>query len=288
MPSPFERAPQPIDPVESAKQAVMTAEQYAGIEHDIPYVYDVEANNKKVTYFGVGHSWDPKDPVWEKLKIQFVGAKPNIVLVEGFDNLSSRKKEVIDSAEKYSEDVVIGKMGESGLALKLAIEKGIDFDSPEPAFKEEIKYIEEQGLSREAIFGYYIFRMIPQWQQHQEKEDFRNYIEREIDSIQHATQWDDFDYSYENINRIAQQFWGEGINLDDPDYYSRKVNPIPWEEKKTSQTEVNLAARFSSRFRDQYMIGKIAEYLEHYDRIFIVYGASHAVMQESAIKELMK
>lgn len=288
MPNPFERAPQPIDPVESAKEAVMTVEEYAGMEHERPYVYEVEGSGKKVTYFAPGHSWDPENPVWAQLKQKFAEANPDMVLVEGFEDLPARRQQVIESAAKYSEEEVIGKMAESGLALKLAAERSIDFDSPEPSFRDEIQHLEAQGLSREAIFGYYIFRMVPQWQQHQKKDDFREYIQREVENIKRVTQWDGFDYSYENAERIAQQFWGEGINLDDLEYYADKVDPIPWEKKKEQQTEVNLAARASSRFRDQYVVGKLAEHLKTHDRVFIVYSASHAVMQELAIRKLLE
>lgn len=288
MTNPFERSPQPADPTESAKEAVMTAEEYSQIEHDRPYVFEVEGDGKKVTYFAPGHSWDPENPVWADLKQKFEETNPDIVLVEGFNDLPSRRQQVIEAASKYSEAEVIGKMAESGLALKLAVEKGIDFDSPEPSFKDEIKALGQEGLSREVIFGYYIFRMVPQWQQHQDKDDFREYVQREIDSIKQNTDWEGFDYSYENAERVAQQLWGEGIDLDDPEYYADKVDPIPWEEKKNQQTEVNLAARASSRFRDQYIIGRLAEYLKTHDRVFIVYGASHAVMQEPAIRKLLK
>jgi len=283
----FERAPQPESPVKEAQQAVMTAEEYAQTEHGRPYVYEAEAGDKKVTYFAPGHSWDPSNPVWSQLKQKFEEANPDIVLVEGFDNLEERRQQVIEAASKYGEEEVIGRMAESGLALKLAAERGIDFSSPEPKFSDEIAHLEQQGLSRNAIFAYYIFRMVPQWQQHQTKDDFREYIQREIENIRRATQWDGFDYTYENAERIAQQFWGESINLDEPEYYA-DVDPIPWEEKKDQQTEVNLVARASSRFRDQYVIGQIAEHLKTHDRLFIVYGASHAVMQEPAIKKLME
>lgn len=281
-------APQPINPVEQAKRVIMSAEQYAEIEHERPYVFEAEAAGKTATYFGPGHSWDPNNPVWTRFKEKLTEANPDMVLVEGFGSLKNRRQQVVEASGKYSEAEVIGKSGESGLVLKLAAEQGIDFDSPEPELRDEISYLEQQGFSRESIFAYYFFRMIPQWHQHMEKESFREYIQREIDTIKQAAQWPDFDFSYANAEWIAEQFWGEEIDLDDPEYYKDKVDPIPWKEKKDQQTEVNLVARASNLFRDEYMIEKLAEYLKTHDRIFIVLGASHAVMLEPAMRELLK
>jgi len=285
----FEKAPSPIDPVESAKDAVMTAEQYAEIEHDRPYIFEVEGGDKKITFFGAGHSWDPDNPMFEQLREKFAETKPDLVLVEGFNGLAARKQQAIEAAKKDTEEKLIGDHGESGLGIKLAVENGIDFDSPEPELKDEYDFILEQGLSKDAVFAQQFFMMIPQWQQYADKGNFKEFADRVIEKIKRETQWEGFDYSYEHAEKLAHQFWGEGINTDDRKYYKEKTDPIPWPEKKPDEiTDVNLVSRYSSLFRDRYIVGKIAEYLKTHDRIFIVYGASHAVMQEPALKKLMQ
>lgn len=274
--------------VEVAQEAVMTAEQYAEIEHDIPYIFEVESGDKKITYFGAGHSWDPDDPMWIQLKGMVTGAQPNMVIVEGFENLANRKEEATEEAKKYNEEEIIGRHGESGVVLKWATELGIDFDSPEPSDREQFKFLEQQGLSKDSIFAQQFFMMIPQWQQYTDKPDFKEFAQKQIDRFEHNTNWSDFEYSYEHLEQIAEKIWGEGINLADPGYYHDRTDPIPWADKKKDQTEVNRVSEASNRFRDQYMISRIAEYLQTHDRIFIVYGASHAVMQEPALRKLLQ
>lgn len=119
----FERQPQPQDSVELAKQSIMSAEEYAVIEHEQPYIYEVESGNKKITYFGSPHSYSPTDPIWRKLKQKFKDLDPDLVLVEGNPKLQEYKQHYIDAAVEHDEDEFIKKMGEGGLAVKLAADK---------------------------------------------------------------------------------------------------------------------------------------------------------------------
>ncbi len=44
----------------------------------------------------------------------------------------------------------------------------------------------------------------------------------------------------------------------------------------------------SSLFRDRNIVIEIAKTLETHNRIFVVYGASHAVMEEPALRKLFE
>lgn len=65
------------------------------------------------------------------------------------------------------------------------------------------------------------------------------------------------------------------------------VDPIPWEHNKNNQTVINQIARATSQYRDRFMVSEIAKALQTHKKIFVVFGASHAVMQEPALKELL-
>jgi len=283
----FEGQPQREEPVETAKRAIMPAEEYAELEHERPYVYEVEAGDKKVTYFAPGHSWDPDNPAWEDLKNKFKNANPDSVLVEGIPSLSEKKQHYIEALKTHSEEEIISKMGEPGLSIKLAVENNVDFDCPEPSWSEEIKHLERQGFSREEIFGYYVFRQSVQWQKSESKEDFKDYLQQYTDGLKQNTDWDDFDYSYKHAEELSRKWWSREL-ADDKRFYSDKVDPIPWEGSEIERSRTNLVATASTRFRDERAIEMVDEKLKGHDRIFIVYGASHAVMQEPAIRRLLE
>ena len=272
------------DPIES----VMSAEEYAEMKPEIPYVYEVSGDGAELLYFGARHSRSPEDGMFDDIEERFERFDADIVLVEGMGNLKERKEERAQRLRDHSREEVIDDMGESGFALKLAAEKDIDFISPEPEFSDEIKALEEQGFSKDEIFAYYFYRILPQWHRQQDKPDIKEYLEPHIKGMAKDAGWEDYDFSFEHAVKIGEKIWGESLQLEDKDYYHDRIDPIPWEDAKESQGVVNLVSRASSRFRDQYMVGKIAEVLKTHKRPFIVFGGSHAVMQEPAIRKLMK
>jgi hypothetical protein len=48
---------------------------------------------------------------------------------------------------------------------------------------------------------------------------------------------------------------------------------------------LNRIGSASSLFRDRKIVSDILEAFKTHDRIFVIYGASHAVMQEPALKK---
>ena len=272
------------DPIEF----VMTAEAYAKIEHESPYVFEVSGENTNLMYFGAGHSFSPEDAMFADIKQRFKDFDADIVLVEGMNDLKDTKVELAQWLREHSEEEAILEAGEPGFALKLAVDKNIDVMSPEPRFSDELESLEEQGFSRDEIFAYYFYRMIPQWHRQEDKSDVREYLASTVKALKQSTGWEDYDFSFDHAIEIGKKLWGEDMSLEDENFFDDRVDPIPWEEKRDSQDAVNLVARASSRYRDQYMVQQIGEVLKAHKRPFVVFGGSHAVMQEPAIRKLME
>ena len=152
-----------------AEDLIMTSQGYATCpalevlrENNGVYRFKLEGADKTLFYFGAPHSNDPKNPLFEKIKEDFIAIQPDMVLVEGCENLTNtleRKKQTITHAGRENDiENIIRTHGEPLFTLKLAVDAGIDFESPEPDFKEELASLQTQGFEPESIFAYYVDR----------------------------------------------------------------------------------------------------------------------------------
>lgn len=268
--------------IESIKDIILSDEAYtrhpfAKSEGERSYKFEIINGKKHLYYFGSAHTNKIGDPLFTEIKAAFDGTKPQLVLVEGVESINSNKEETMAKGKKMSlEDSI--KYGESGYALKLAIDAGIDFESPEPSFNIEIQMLLDSGYSKKDIFNFYMYRSVYQYQ--------RENQERSVEGLGRFLKFHSEKFNGWSENEIGS-FVNElysGIELNSQKY-EKSTDPIPWKGQK--QLVTNEIARASSNFRDKYIIGKMAEALKRYDKIFVVYGASHAVKQEPAIRALL-
>lgn len=246
------------------------------------YVYTLKTGKKSLTYFGSTHTNDPKDIMFRDLQGEFVQAKPDIVYVEGHTYINHNKEKVV--REEKTKSIEETKMdGEGHFTLKLAVDAGIAFESPEPPADEEIAYILSKGFSKKDIFSYYVYRMIDQYLRTQENptlEKCKEYIVPTINRFQKDSGWNGKD-----IHSFAQEIIGS-LKLDDPKFYRKLVDPIPWDNR--AQHATNEISSLSSCFRDMYIFRRIKEGLKKHNSLFVVYGSAHAVKHEPALRALFE
>lgn len=285
---PLEHMPKSEQPT-AVLNKIMTAEEYGQMEHETPYLYRLRPENgdMELFYFGVGHSSNPDDPMFSSIESEFERMKPDLILVEGIGNLPEKRAAYEQSEHKLSRDEIIRNYGESGFALNLAIQAGIACESPEPKDSEMYQALLEQGFSRENIFAQQVLLILPQYHRQIERGGFREYARPHIDNFKKSTDWNDFDYSYENAIRICEGVLGKKINVETESQPIEYVDPIPWNDRKDTQTIFNEISRATTIFRDRFMVARVAELVRTYKKIFVVFGGSHAVMQEPALRELM-
>jgi hypothetical protein len=185
-------------------------------------------------------------------------------------------------------DELIDQMGESGFTLKLGLEKGADWRSPEPADEDLYNYLLSRGFSKEEVFAWDFFHILPQYNRQMNRGGFKEYVERFTERFKQTTKWEGFDYSYEHALRLGEQILGKPIDVENTPEATDLIDPIPWEEKKDGQTVLNRVGEAASLFRDRNIVSEIADALKTHKRIFIVYGASHAAMQEPALQKLVE
>ncbi len=273
--------------IENLKDLILTNEEYrnhpfANTEDERSYVFEINSGEKKIFYYGSSHTNESNDLIFKEIKKEFDRINPDIVYIEGWQSINNKKDAVREFVKKESLDETKLE-GENHFTLKLGIDAGKDFESPEPDFSKEIVYLLEKGFSKKDIFFFYIYRDIDQYQrQHKERklEECKKYIESEFKIFRRDSGWDGAELDLLEKEIVAE------LDVHNVDKYHLQVDPIPWEGQP--QTVLNEVSRNSSHFRDEYIFERITEGLKKYNTIFVVYGSAHAVKQESALRALFE
>lgn len=269
--------------MEVVLDSIMTIEEYSKIEHVRPYIFELKAGEKELYYFGSPHISDPSNPLFAEIEAAFNRANPDIVFVEGM-HIRGDKTKFNESVKSATREEAIDSMGESGLTLKLGVEKGIDWESPEPTDEDLYNHLRSEGFSQDEIFAWDVFNILPQYNRQMKREGFERYISGFIDRFKRTTNWESFDYSYERAIKLGEQIFGEEVDVENDLNAPNRVDPIPWDEKKETQTVLNRISEASMIMRDKKIVEDILEGFKAHKRVFVVYGASHAVIQEPALK----
>jgi hypothetical protein len=283
----FEQPEKRNEELEPVLDSIMTAEEYSQIEHETPYIFELKAGDKELHYFGSRHSRNPEDTLFLEIEQAFNESNPDVVFVEGISARGDVEK-FNEKVKEASREEIIDHMGEPGFTLKLAVEKGVEWQSPEPSDKDLYNYLQEQGFSKEEIFAWDVFHILPQYNRQMDKQSFNEYVSRFIESFKRNTNWEGFDYSYEHAMQLGEQILGRKIDVENEPNATDYIDPIPWEEKRDNQTVLNRIGEASSLFRDRKIVSDLAEALKTHKKVFVVYGASHAAMQEPALKKLFE
>ncbi len=254
----------------------MNYDEHNSRRHTAPYSYIYTHNGQYIYYMGVSHSADPKNPMYDIIRafwqdfLSHTEKDKAIAFIEGGDWPMSE-----------SEEQAILKGGDSQFTKYIATRDGVETISPEPPEDEKFRYF-LQHFTKDEIVYYEFARMAHQWNKLLEKPDFDEYTEGVFHSIKRSTQWTDFDFSVTHMVEIEKQLFGREFDKNDRGFYNHIINPtIP------ANSRINELSRFEdSGYRDRYILSQIEKYWHEGKNMFIVYGYTHAIMQEPAIRNL--
>lgn len=253
---------------------LMTYEEYSRNGHPLPYVYEIEDGAQKLTYFGAEHSFDPEDEqvarvkgAWEEF-LRKVDRQNAVVFVEG----GAR-----DSNEE-SEAIAIHEDGETGLSTYLANQEHVPVFSPEPNTKEVVDQLKLHFKADEILY-YFFARGVAQWHRLAPQPEFDTYLQGLFSDEAVALGYDP-DILGE-LSQTHERLFGKKLDIQDVDHFDQAEDPI------TITSVSNEVARATSILRDKHIMGEVENKWKEGKSIFIVYGASHAVMQEPALRSML-
>ena len=255
---------------------LMSFDDYNKVEHPTPYQYTIEKGNQVLYYFGAHHTNDPKHKqyemireFWEKFLDKTQG-KNSIVFVEGGER------------QVYSSELeAIANGGEPNFITYLASKENIPTFSPEPPERMRFEELNKK-FTKEEIAYYGFARMSLQWNRYLDKKpDFKEYLTNSLNCDKENSGWVDFDFSIERMIELQKKMFNREFKEDDKQFYYDVINPT------TTFSRINELSRFEdSGFRDLYILRQIEKYWNEGKNLFIVYGCSHAVMHEPAVRML--
>jgi hypothetical protein len=164
--------------------------------------------------------------------------------------------------------------------------------SPEPTFKDEVSGLVASGFSRDSIFAYYAFRGIVQYNRlilsNLSLPPVDKYIRPYIKELRRVSGWNDFDFSFDNVIRVGDMFWGN--NGDPRKPYSEgllkeREDPVKWPDRQLPWTEVNEVSQMSTIIRDRSIVSGVISWLEKGKRVLEIFGSTHVIMQEPAYRK---
>lgn len=249
------------------------------------YTTRYQACGKHITFVAVAHSNDPKSETYDEVVAAFKGFHPEIVIAEGFPTqMGTSPREMIEYATQAK-----GTLGdfEALLTVRQAAGSNIAFIGGEPSDNFIVKEVMKHGVDTQNLFGYYILRQIDQWVQSGEINSFND---PKMDSL---------------IDAYAQRFIEDTgvteITLDKIDSlyefaaWYRNTNKVPfsdsyrpedvWPTSPDTARETNRLSDIVANARDRHLQTVMSDALSNYDRLLIVYGASHQLIHAEALEK---
>lgn len=241
---------------------IMSFEEYAGVQHDTPYVLHMTEGDLELIYYGARHSFDPADPMFDDMESRFAAMRPTIAFNEGGNppSLSDR-------------DAAIRNHGDPGFLRYLAKKYGVEarnLDLPD----EEASRILTSTYTKPQVLLFYVVRQLGTYNNLPERPDIDAYLDDCIRNFGISLKMPEA--SLEIVEAEFDRTFGgpfvpETIGRD----YSDPVR---------TEHLMQRISRDSSIARDEHMVNQLLEALHRDRRVFAIMGASHVVMQEPALR----
>lgn len=235
-----------------------------------PYIIEVSRDKQCLYYYGIyQHTYSADHPMMEDIEQSFLNwlnktQAPRIVLEEGGKRTPPVQKEEAQAN------------GEAVFTAWLAEQQNIEHGSPEPSEALQRQLLLEQGFTRDQIQYYFFALSVNQYWDMKTDQPFTDYINTYLESDRSTSGWLDYDFSLEHMYAIHKQIWGSDFGIDPEFGIIEADSPI---------REIVDAA---GKLRDQHIVQVISGYWAKGYSVFVVYGGSHAVIQEPAIKSLLQ
>lgn len=246
--------------------SIMTFDEYAKVSHGYPYIVELQIGKGALIYFGVRHTYDPKDAQIAQIEKLWKEFRPTAAYNEGGNpTASSTIKETVS------------KSGESGLVRFLAARDQIPVFSLEPSRADEAAML-LKTYSAEQVKVFYALRPVPQYRNRKNDETIEAFMTRLLSNLSHISGLEGAPSSVAELDRSC--LWLS------PHLKDWRAVEQSWFDPVASHAYTNQISRLSSEFRDLHMVKLLVDEVKQGKRVFAVVGGSHVVMQERALKSL--
>ena len=240
---------------------ILSFAQYAAIRHATPYVVDIDGGASRLLLFGVRHSSDPADPMFDTIDATFAEVAPRFALHEGTPPQVEADREI-----------AIRRHGEAGLVRHLAARAGIETGSMDVPLADEAGWLRQELAVGDALV-FLVVRQLASYNRKTLRMDFDRYFGEFFERIGPALgltiDWPLIDAEHQRLL---------GRRLSAPRVTAFETDPM-YDELPTQRI-----SRLSNRLRDEHMLRRLIESVATHRRVFATVGVTHAVMLEPALR----
>jgi hypothetical protein len=140
-----------------------------------------------------------------------------------------------------------------------------------------------EAFSKDEIVYSHFARLVAQWHRYIDsaRPNLDEYVSAKMNQRYRETGWSEFDISLDQLRQLHRNIFGQEWDLLNKGFFEKITNPV------LDGSRINLVIRESTLIRDKSAIRLIHKYWKEKKNLFVVYGASHAVMQEEAIRHIV-
>lgn len=252
---------------------------------NLPYLKIYLGCGKTLIYVAANHTNDAESATYKMVQSAFENHAINFAVVEGFPSAYGiNDAQIVDFAKSVQGSA---SDAEAYLAIRLAVESGAVFQGGEPSESDILRSIDDIEISPVDLVGFYILRQIPQLIRENKLTSVADprlgaEIKILVDNFVSQTSVDRSSLSAVDSVK-AFKLWYEAINKMSLEDNFKEQDPWP-STAINDPRPTNFLSDKVGDIRDQHIISVINEALQNHRIVLVVYGGSHHVIQEPALK----
>lgn len=252
-----------------ARQAqLMPWKEYSRLSVTWPYILNIRTPKGALLYFGASHTSDPAHLEISEIEKLWNGFHPDIAFNEGGN-----------PPTEESRDAAVRKYGEPGMVRFLAARDKVPAQSIDPTRAELVTALLRK-FAPEQVKLYFVLLVVAQHGRFQRANTVDEELQR-VFPIFAATPG--LNVSPNSISELESSFARHF-----PNQRSFKDARESWFDPIASENFLNQISRRSSEYRDQYMVNLLTGHVKEGKKVFAVVGGTHVVMQEQAIRAILR
>ncbi|WP_032112758.1 hypothetical protein [Candidatus Paracaedibacter symbiosus] len=238
----------------------------------LPALATFHGNGRELRYLAVQHAIGASSPTFQSIRQTIEDFQPSCLILEGFENCDETIQWISEQYKKEPE-----YCGEPLYAAYLAKEKGVLFMSGEPTDQEIIRHCINKNYTKNDVAYFYFTRLIPQHYR-QQKLSFESDLPRFFEDL--SQMW---------MGIFNEKYTHEGYQSWCNEAYNK---PLTFQQViDTTQTSPILTGHKLQKIgyevglvRDKEILTRIFDSMQKYDKVLVIYGASHYFTQRKVLQ----
>lgn len=242
-----------------------------------PFVARYGRGLKQLSYVGARHESGITSKTFLLINGEFARLKPQIVIVEGIPRNAGVNNPVFAAQARQH----AGNM-ESYYAVSLAVAANALFEGGEPAPQETEEWLLNKGYTEKDIFGHDILQEMPVWKRQKSAVGFSEFYRDASQNISSMYRlapgniMSETEFKAWYAQKNYRQFDAEAVTIKETAPYDDEYSLF------TQKMSFEI-----SRIRDMAICRTIADALNDFDRVMVVYGAGHFGMEQEILGKML-